>query len=175
MKICIFCSAYVDDPIFTEAAKEVSEALAKAGCDLVWGGSYVGLMKTIADAFQENGGKLYGYSLEIYRQSAHPNADEMVVARELGERKGLMLRDADAILVLPGGIGTLDELTEVLELKKQGVHDKAIVVLNTNHFYDGLQAQLEQMNKLGFIPKESWDSLVFANTTSEAKKLLLAA
>ena len=170
MNICIFCSAYVLDKKYTEPAKELAGLLAKAGHNLVWGGSDVGIMNVVADAFQGNGGKLYGVSLEAYKHKMRQQADEMVVAKDLGTRKAAMLSKSDVILVLPGGIGTLDEVTDVLELRKQGHHDKPIIILNTDNFYGGLRQQLNQMANEGFIPLPLDKLIMFAATPNEVLK-----
>lgn len=141
--------------------------LAKAGHNLVWGGSDVGIMNTVADAFQTNGGKIYGVSLEAYRAKIRKNADDMMVAKDLGERKAAMLSKSDAVIMLPGGIGTLDEVTDVLELRKQAHHNKPIIILNTDGFYNGLATQLERMNKEGFIPQPLIELVAFYKTPAE--------
>ncbi len=152
MNICIFCSAYVTDPNYVLPAKELANLLAKDGHHLVWGGSDTGLMHVIAEAFQQNGGKLYGVSIEAFADSSHKNADEMIIAKDLGARKAAMIAKSDIIVILPGGLGTLDELAETIELKKQGHHNKQVIVLNTDGFYDGLKNQLDRMEKEGFTP-----------------------
>lgn len=89
--------------------------------------------------------------MPIFSKNARKNADEMIIAKTLGERKAGMLERADVIVVLPGGLGTLDEATEVLELKKQHHHDKPVIILNTAGFYDGLKFQLKRMSDEGFL------------------------
>lgn len=152
MNICVFCSANDLDEKYTKPAKELARLLAEAGHTLVWGGSDNGLMKVMADGVQEGGGKLVGVSMELFKEYARKNADEMIIAKTLGERKATLLERSDVIIMLVGGLGTLDEATEVLELKKEGNHDKDIIILNTNGFYDGLQTQLERMATEGFLP-----------------------
>ena len=96
-------------------------------------------MKVVADGVQESGGRLVGVSVDFLAAQARTDADEMVIARDLAERKALLLEKADAVVIMVGGTGTLDEATEILELKKHGKHDKPVVLLNTAGFYDGLQ------------------------------------
>lgn len=152
MNIGIFCSANDLEPRYTAPAQQLATLLAAANHTLVWGGSNYGLMKVIADGVQSDGGKLIGVSMELFKQYARRDADEMIIAKNLGERKAILLDRSDSIVVLVGGLGTLDELSEVLELKKQGYHDKPIIVLNTAGFYDGLKQQLERMANEGFLP-----------------------
>ena len=98
------------------------------------------------------GGRLVGVSVEFLRHKAKADADEMVFTRDLAERKATLLTRSDAIVVLVGGLGTLDEVTEILELRKHGRHDKPVVLLNTAGFYDGLLVQLRRMDQDGFLP-----------------------
>ncbi|NED09861.1 TIGR00730 family Rossman fold protein, partial [Streptomyces sp. SID6648] len=86
------------------------------GHTLVWGGSDVGLMKVVADGVQETGGRLLGVSVDFLAAKAREGADEMVIAKDLAERKRLLLEKADAVVIMVGGTGTLDEATEILEL-----------------------------------------------------------
>jgi uncharacterized protein (TIGR00730 family) len=128
----------------------------------VWGGSDVGLMKVVADGVQEAGGKLVGVSVEFLAAKVRPGVDEMVVAKDLAERKRLLLEKADAVVVMVGGTGTLDEATEILELKKHGKHTKPVVLLNTAGFYDGLKEQFRRMDDEGFLPLPLTDLVFFA-------------
>jgi hypothetical protein len=100
---------------------------------------------------------------------ARHDADEMVIAENLGERKALLLARSDAIVVMAGGLGTLDEATDILEQRKHGLHDKPVVLLNTAGFYDGLTLQLQRMEDEGFLPVPLAD-LVFV-TDDNARAL----
>lgn len=172
MNICVFCSANDIEERYTAPARELATRIAKGGHTLVWGGSNKGTMKVIADAAQERGGKIIGISFELLRAVARPDADEMVIMPTLGERKAELLRRADAIIVLPGGVGTLDEITEVLELKKHRQHEKPIVVLDTEGFYAGFRMQLERMEQDGFLPRPLVEFLTFAKTPEEAMQYI---
>ena len=149
--ILVFCSANDLEDKYTKPAKEFAKLLAKSGFHLVWGGSDRGLMKVIASTVQENGGKIVGISVQFLKAAVCENADEMIVAKDLRERKETMLKRCDAIVMMVGGIGTLDELTEMLELKKHKLHDKPIIILNTDNFYEGLKVQLQKMKDDGFL------------------------
>jgi uncharacterized protein (TIGR00730 family) len=152
VNICVFLSAADLDDRYTSQALEFGELIGTSGHTLVWGGSDTGLMKVLADGVQDAGGRLVGISVELFRGVARSNADEMLFAKDLGERKALLLARADAIAVMAGGLGTLDEATDILELRKQGLHDKPVVLLNMAGFYDGLTLQLRRMEEEGFLP-----------------------
>lgn len=162
MNICVFCSAADLDDRYVVPAREFAELIGKGGHALVWGGSDTGLMKVMADGVQEAGGKLIGVSVEFLAHKARAGADEMVVTKDLAERKAQMLARADAIVIMVGGTGTLDEATEMLELRKHGLHTKPVVLLNTAGFYDGLRQQFQRMEAEGFLPLPLTDLVFFA-------------
>jgi hypothetical protein len=162
MNICVFLSAADLDDRYTRPAREFAELLGKGGHTLVWGGSDVGLMKVVADGVQEAGGRLLGVSVDFLAEMVRPDADEMVIARDLAERKALLLEKADAVVIMVGGTGTLDEATEILELKKHGKTQKPVVLLNTAGFYDGLKQQFRRMEDEGFLPLPLTDLVFFA-------------
>lgn len=168
LRICVFCSAAELDDVYTAAAREFAELIGKRGHALVWGGSDVGLMKVMADGVQGAGGRLIGVSVQFLQHKARPDADEMIVAANLAERKALLLEHADAVVVLVGGTGTLDEATDILELKKHGMHRKPVVVLNTAGFYDGLRQQMLRMEEERFLPLPLSELVVFADDAAEA-------
>ena len=166
--IAVFCSANDLEEKYVKPAKEFARLVVKHNFDLIWGGSDKGLMKAIASEVQEGGGKIIGISMELLKEAARKDADEMIIAKDLRERKATMLKRADAIAVLVGGIGTLDEITEILELKKHGLHNKPIVILNTENFYEGLKVQLQKMKDDGFLTKPLPELIYFANTPQKA-------
>ncbi|GGW87070.1 TIGR00730 family Rossman fold protein [Streptomyces noursei] len=168
MNICVFCSAADLDDRYVVPAREFAESIGRGGHALVWGGSDTGLMKVMADGVQEAGGKLLGVSVEFLADKARANADEMVVTKDLAERKAQLLARADAIVVMVGGTGTLDEATEILELRKHGMHSKPVVLLNTAGFYDGLKAQFERMEAEGFLPVPLSELVFFAEDGAAA-------
>ncbi|MEW2449712.1 TIGR00730 family Rossman fold protein [Streptomyces parvulus] len=162
MNICVFLSAADLDERYTRPAREFGGLLGKGGHTLVWGGSDTGLMKVVADGVQESGGRLLGVSVDFLAAKARAGADEMVIAKDLAERKRLLLEKADAVVIMVGGTGTLDEATEILELKKHGHTDKPVVLLNTAGFYDGLREQFRRMEDEGFLPRRLTELVFFA-------------
>lgn len=172
MNICVFLSAADLDARYTTPARDFATRLGKAGHTLVWGGSDSGLMKVVADGVEEAGGRLVGVSVDFLAAKARPRADEMVVTKDLAARKALLLAKSDAIVVMVGGTGTLDEATEILELKKHGKHTKPVVLLNTEGFYDGLKAQFRRMEEEGFLPLPLADLVFFAEDGAAALRYL---
>ncbi|PIS15958.1 TIGR00730 family Rossman fold protein [Candidatus Roizmanbacteria bacterium CG09_land_8_20_14_0_10_41_9] len=166
--ICIFCAVNEVGEPYVSVTKQFAKLLVKHGYDLVWGGSNRGLMKVMADEVQASGGKIIGITMEPIKATRRMNADEMIIAKDLTERKRLLLKRSDAIVLLVGGLGSLDEVTEILERKKRDEHGKPIVILNTNDFYQGVRLQLERMKKEGFIIKELSDLIYFASTPEDA-------
>lgn len=166
--ITIFCSASDLEEKYIAPAKKFAELMAKNGYSLVFGGSDKGLMKEIADTVQQNNGKVIGISFAAYEKFARKNADEMVMEKTLGARKAMMLERGDAVVALVGGIGTLDEITEIIELRKQKHHDKPIVILNTENFYEGLKVQMQKMKDDGFLPVDLESLVHFSDTPEDA-------
>lgn len=175
MNICVFCSASDLPEHFVEPARVFARLIGENGHNLVWGGSVSGLMGVVADEVEASGGKLYGVSMELIKNTAREVADEMIIAKDLSERKAMMLEKADAVVTLVGGTGTLDELTEVFELKRHGEHNKPIVMLNTENFWNNYQAQLQHMHNAGFLNRQApLDQLIrFARTPEEALDLVV--
>ncbi|MEO3873500.1 TIGR00730 family Rossman fold protein [Nonomuraea sp. B12E4] len=162
MNICVFLSAADLSETYTQPAREFAELIGRGGHTLVWGGSNVGLMKVVADGVHAAGGRLTGVSVDFLADKVRPRVDDMIIAPDLAERKKLLLEKADAVVVMVGGTGTLDEATEIMELKKHGRTDKPVVLLNTAGFYDGLKAQFQRMEDEGFLPRPLTDLVVFA-------------
>ncbi len=168
MNICVFCSANDLEDKYTKPAKEFAQLLAKNRHTLVWGGSDYGMMNLVASCVQENGGKIVGISVEFFKEKARKNADEMLFTKDLSERKATLLARSDAVVMMVGGTGTLDEATEIIALKKIGRHNKPIVVLDTDNFYNGLRLQLETMEKEGMLPLPLSKIVFFADTPKAA-------
>lgn len=171
--IAIFCSANNDlDEKYVKSAEEFANLIAKNGYHIVWGGGSQGLMKAIASVAKKGGSKLIGISIPVYKHFIPEDADEKIITETLGERKLMMLNRCDAIVAMVGGIGTLDEVTEVIELRKQKHHNKPIVIINTENFYEGLRTQLQVMKDNGFIDNSLDELVYFAKDPQEAIKYI---
>jgi uncharacterized protein (TIGR00730 family) len=175
MNICIFCSAAPVSDVYAEPARQLATLIAKRGDTLVWGGSDRGLMKVVAETAQAAGGRIVGITMEQLRPSILEGADEMIITKDLAERKQVMLARSDAIVTLVGGTGTLDEMTELFELKRHGLHHKPLIILNTAGFYDGLRTLWDHMADEGFLsrlPAPLYDMIQFADTPEAVMELL---
>lgn len=171
--VAIFCSANEVAPKYTAPAERFAGLMVQNGFDMVYGGTDKGMMKLMADVMQSGGSRVTGISIPAYHLSARPNADEMVLASTLGERKSQIVERSNAIVALVGGIGTLDEVTEMIELKRQGKNNNPIVVLNTEGFYDGFKTQLQTMKDGGFFAHTIESVIHFADTPEEVMEYLL--
>jgi hypothetical protein len=152
--VCVFCaSSNGAEPIFLEAAKVLGRSIAERGWHLVYGGADVGLMGAMADAALASGGAVTGvipHSL-VHREIAHRGLTQLIEVNSMHERKAEMARRADAFLVLPGGLGTLDELCEILTWALLGIHDKPIVLINIAGYWDAFLGMLDTAVAAGFL------------------------
>ena len=156
-RLCVYCgSSGAVDRQYREAASELGTRLAAAGIGLVYGGGRVGLMGLLADAALVGGGVI-GIIPSRLREAelAHPGATEMVVVASMHERKHLMAEKADAFAVLPGGIGTLDEMFEILSWKQLGLHEKPILLADIGGYWAPLRALLDEIVTTGFARPEA--------------------
>jgi uncharacterized protein (TIGR00730 family) len=152
--VCVFCgTASGADPRYAEAAREIAQLLVSKGCRIVFGGGKVGLMGVVAETAMAAGGYVIGIApkLLLEKEIMHRGLSELHVVETIHERKVMMTGLADAILILPGGYGTLDELFEVLTLQQLKIHDKPCGVLNVNGFFDALVTYLDHATAQGFL------------------------
>ena len=155
--ICVFSSS--SDAVaseYFEAAREVGALLASKKMTLVYGGGKIGLMGAVALAVHRDGGNVVGVLPRYLREKevAYEAADELIISRDLRERKAIMEERADAFVALPGGFGTLEEMLEILTLKQLGQHAKPVVFLNTADFYGPLFGVFEQLYQKRFTRPE---------------------
>lgn len=165
--LCVFCGAHDGtNPAYLAAAREMGVYLADNGIRLVYGGGSVGMMGAVADACLERGGRVVGVITRYLhgRELAHPHATEMRVVENMLERKAMMGALSDAFISLPGGIGTLDELFEMLTWSRLQEHDKPSGLLNVEGFYDELISFcLKTQVEGGFITAEDAANLIFSD------------
>jgi len=163
-KICVYCGSGPGiDPAFVESARAFGTLLAKNAIGLVFGGGSVGMMGTIAKSVREHGGEVTGIIPEflVAREHAMRGADNLIVTRDMHERKRKMFEMADAFVAMPGGVGTLEEVVEQMTWVQLGRHRKPILLANIKHFWDPLCALIDHMKALEFIRGDlNFDRLV---------------
>src|SRR5271156_4010309 len=153
--VCVYCgSSPGPDPVFVETAQKFGKILAENGVRLVYGGGSIGLMGAIAEAVREHGGVATGIIPEFMTRREQPRrlAQELIVTRDMHERKRTMFERADAFVALPGGIGTLEEVVEQLTWAQLGRHKKPILFANINGYWNPLLALIAHMRDLEFMP-----------------------
>ncbi|MGE3149105.1 MAG: TIGR00730 family Rossman fold protein [Pseudorhodoplanes sp.] len=177
--VCVYCgSGPGSDPAFVAGAEQFGRILAENGVRLVYGGGSIGLMGAIASAVTTAGGQVTGIIPDFLTGRERPAADvqELIVTRDMHERKRLMFERADAFVALPGGIGTLEELIEQLTWAQLGQHKKPILIANISGFWDPLRVLLDHMTTLRFIrPNLPVDLLVADRVTDILPMLEKAA
>ena len=153
--ICVYCgSSPGTEPVFIEAAKNFGKILAESGVRLVYGGGSVGLMGALAESVLDHGGHVTGIIPEFLTKRERPGRlpQELIVTRDMHERKQTMFERADAFVALPGGIGTLEELVEQLTWVQLGRHKKPILIANIAGYWGPLLALIEHMRAVKFVP-----------------------
>lgn len=170
-RVCVFASScnYLDDSYYKEAS-ELGALLAQNGFEMVYGGSKLGLMWACAGALKHNGGKLYGVMPEKLNDCGVSSqiCDEFFLTSGMRERKAKMDEISEAVIALPGGFGTLEEVAEMIVQKQLCYNDKPIIFLNTNGFYDKLLSFMEEIFAQKFASENSRGLYFTANTPQEA-------
>lgn len=175
--IAVYCGANGGaSPVYEEAARAMGRALVANGNALVFGGGRVGLMGTIADEVLRCGGEATGVIPQqlVDRELAHPGLTRLFVVKDMHERKAMMAALSDGFVAMPGGMGTLEELFEMLTWSQLGIHCKPIGVLNVAGFYDQLVGFLGHARGEGFI-REQHAGLMMVEANPEALIARLAA
>ena len=168
--ISVFCGAHLgNNPIYASEAKKVAEVIVKKGINVVFGGGDVGLMGVVSHTAIDNGGEVLGISLQsLYElELTNPRIQEVVVAQTLLERKDIFMQRSDAFIVLPGGVGSLDELAEVMCSNQLGIINKPIGILNTNGYYDHLLAWMQKAVEEGFVSDANFNELIVSDSCED--------
>lgn len=143
MRICVYCaSSQKADPAYRDAAYQLGELMAEDGHAMVYGGGSIGTMGAIADGMLSKGGQVIGIMPQFMNKLewGHPGLTQLELVDNMGERKTRLLTGSDAVVALPGGCGTLDELFEAVTLKRLGIYSNPIILLDTKDFYAPLDA-----------------------------------
>jgi uncharacterized protein (TIGR00730 family) len=177
-RVCVYCgSNQGHDPRFAASARRFGEILAASRVGLVFGCGSIGLMGTLARAVHDHGGEVIGVIPEFLKSQERlfADADEVVITRDMHERKRLMFERADAFVALPGGVGTLEEVVEQLTWAQLGRHRKPILIANIAGFWDPLLGMFEHMLGLGFLANGRQLSYLVADDVEEILPALAAA
>jgi uncharacterized protein (TIGR00730 family) len=176
--VCVYCGSRAGvDPAFAEAADDTGAMLAANQWRLVYGAGDVGLMGRVAAATQAAKGATFGVipvhllDLEVGKR----DLDTFIITETMHERKKVMIMNADAVVMLPGGVGSLDEFFEALTWRQLGLHDKPIFLLNTNGFWDPLRALLDHVVAQGFAGQDVVDVVQIADDVPALGDKLRAA
>ena len=177
--ICVFCaSSNAIDEAFHQMATELGHQIGELGFDLIFGGGSIGLIGAVARGVHDKGGRVVGVIPEFFlnkeKAIEYNEADELIVTKDMRSRKAIMDRRADAFIVLPGGIGTLEEAMEIMSMKQLGLTDKPLVFINTNNFYDGLIINLQKMVHLKFAKESTLESFTISPDPASALDCILA-
>lgn len=152
--LCVFCasSSKIDD-LYFKAAQAFADICVEHQIHVLYGGGGVGLMGALADRILQQNGKITGIIPDFMKQLewAHTDVTEMIVVEDMRERKKRMIENVDAVVALPGGVGTLEELLEVITLKQLGRFTKPIIIVNTHGFYNSLLRVFEEMIEKKFM------------------------
>lgn len=177
-RIAVFCGSRTgSSPAYAEAAAALGAALARRRCELVYGGAHVGLMGVVADAVLVHGGRVTGVipASMVDRELAHRGITDLRIVGSMHERKALMASLADAFLVLPGGMGTLDEVCEILTWAQLGLHAKPVGLLEVRDYWRGFLAFLDTAVSEGFLRAADRDRLHHHADVEALLDALLAA
>ena len=176
--VCVFCGSRKGfDETHRESAERLGGIIAREGLHLVFGGGGIGLMAVVAKAALAEGGGVTGVIPENLARTemAMEGLDELLVVDSLHRRKQIMFERSDAFVALPGGIGTLDEVVELLLWRQVGLHDKPVVLVNYAKFWDPLLDLLDHLTHAGFGPAQSHQHYIVVDTVDDVLPALAQA
>ena len=153
-KICVFTGASQVDGVYRKTAQEVGQLIGQRGHELVYGGSNLGLMGEVSNNAHENGAKVTEIIPELWKEKINPSY-KSIVTKDFAERKNKMQDISDAFISLPGGVGTLDEIFEVIVSKQIKRYNKPHAIVNLYGFYTPLLTQLKKIDHVGFLTKST--------------------
>lgn len=177
MNITVYCgSSMPENRAFQQVARELGKWIAREGHELVYGGSRVGLMGIVSGTVLEAGGRVHGVETSFFVDAgvARDNLTELFVVDTMAERKAKMIELGDAFVALPGGVGTLEEMSEIMSRIRLGMDPSACYFLNIDGFYDNLRAFLDDMVREGFLDDVDLGRICFPETLDELVRLLEA-
>ncbi len=174
--ISVFCGAHEgNNPRYAEDAKKIGEILAAKGINVVFGGGNVGLMKIVSDAALDNGVDAIGIGLESLHnlELVNPRLKNQIITKTLLDRKDEFMKRSDAFIVLPGGVGSLDELAEIMANNQLGLINKPVGLLNTEGYYDHLLAWMKKAVEEDFITEANFNDLIVSSSCENLVNLII--
>lgn len=176
--VTVFCGSKTgNNEAYQTAATQLGSGLAKNGIQLVYGGGGKGIMGAIADASLQNGGKVLGIipRLLLEWEAQHTGLSELIITEDMHSRKLLLYDKCDAAIILPGGMGTLDELFEMLTWNNLRIHSKKVYLLNINGYYNHLIQLLDHFEKEGFLYDQWRDRFIVCEDAETILQSLIAS
>lgn len=176
--VCVYCgSAGNVAEIYRDAATQLGRILVKNGLGLVYGGGRVGLMGLVADAVLHEGGRAYGIIPHHIadREVSHTGLTELHVVETMHERKQMMVDRADAFVILPGGLGTMDEFFEIMTWRQLGLQDKPVVVVNIEGYWTPLLRMIDHLIEEGFAREADRQALLVVDKVEDVIETLSTA
>ncbi|MGO3008873.1 MAG: TIGR00730 family Rossman fold protein, partial [Psychrobacter celer] len=173
--VAVYCGSRLGNhEVYEQAARELGLALAKNGMGLVYGGASIGLMGAVADEVVNGGAQAVGVipTFMLKHEIAHNQLTRLHLTDTMHTRKTVMAEYADAFITLPGGLGTLEEIMEIATWRQLYQHEKPMIILNINGFYDRMIEHLAYTAEQGFMKQEDLARLVVCNTIGEAIEML---
>ena len=173
--VCVYSASSTKiDSVYFEAAETLGKLMAERQIRLVNGAGRIGLMRSVADAVLQHGGEVTGVipHFMVEQNWHHTGLTELIEVESMHERKQLMADLSDAVIALPGGCGTLEELLEIITWKQLGLYMNPIIILNTNHFFDALLEMLERAIDENFMRRQHGEIWHVAHTPEEAIELI---
>lgn len=175
MNIVVYCgSSTPENPRFSECARELGRLIAQNGHSLVYGGSSIGLMGVISRSALDHGGAVYGVEPRFFIEAgvAQHDLTRLYVTDSMAQRKTKMIELGDAFVAIPGGVGTLEEISEIFSRIRLGLGPSECFLLNVDGFYDPLRALLESMREQGFLSRREMESIHFPADAKEFADML---
>ena len=176
MKIAVYCgSDFGNNEEYTKAARELGQRIGQSKYTLIYGGGESGLMGAVAKEVHAEGSEVIGVipgNVEFIKSRPQPYVTKLITTTNMSERKQKMLDLADVFIALPGGIGTLDEISEAITLTKIGVFQKPCILFNRNSFYAPMKNMFEKMEQEGFWRKESMRYVLFSDDLEEMEAFI---
>ncbi len=176
MKITVYCGARLGArKEYAEAAEALGTWIGENGHTLVYGGGKFGMMGTLASAVLAAGGEAIGVTPDLFieNEQIHEGITKVVRAESMAERRRMMIELGEAFIALPGGIGTLDEITEIMVLNKLGYQDKPCILMNVCGFYNDTKKVLQGMIDEGFYETENLENIIFAEEITDLNEALI--